>query len=150
MGRHATISLRVHPDAIGPNMTQLILNHFAMSPFSEKVCLVLGAKGLAWFEHTRGFGHGQPGTISSSEALAIAAAATSHAPTSCDPDGGHAAGAMVCVTPNDYAQDPVTGRLVGLGRDEVVLERSDARAGKLHVHFPRVGYRIEAVQAPGG
>ena len=55
-----------------------------------------------------------------------------------------AAGTDVTVTPTDYAADPVAGRLVGLDRDEVVVARDDARAGRVHVHFPRIGYQVKA------
>jgi hypothetical protein len=36
----------------------------------------------------------------------------------------------------------VAGRLVGLDSDEVVLERHDERAGRVHVHFPRIGFQL--------
>jgi hypothetical protein len=46
------------------------------------------------------------------------------------------------VSATDYGSDPTAGRLVGLTRDSVTLERRDARAGLLHVHFPRLGFQI--------
>ena len=80
--------------------------------------------------------------MTSSEALQIAAAARTHAPSEFDATQGFAAGDEVLVTPIDYAHDPVAGRLVGLDAGEVVVERTDARAGTVHVHFPRVGFQI--------
>ena len=59
---------------------------------------------------------------------------------------GFAAGDAVTVTPADYAHDDVAGTIVGLDRDEVVIARSDARAGTVHVHFPRIGFHIKAVK----
>ena len=53
------------------------------------------------------------------------------------------AGQTVTVTPTDYGMDPVTGSLVGLTDDEVVLRRTDERAGTVHVHFPRAGYQTK-------
>jgi len=47
------------------------------------------------------------------------------------------------VTPTDYAHDPVAGRLCGLGPQQVVIARTDARAGTVHVHFPRIGFQIK-------
>jgi len=47
------------------------------------------------------------------------------------------------VTPLDYAHDASVGRLVGLGHDDVVIERTDPRAGTLHVHFPRIGFHVK-------
>jgi hypothetical protein len=37
----------------------------------------------------------------------------------------------------------VAGTLVGLNAQEVVLRRSDERAGTVHVHFPRHGFQIK-------
>ena len=58
--------------------------------------------------------------------------------------GVRVAGAQVTVNALDYGADPVAGRLVGLSLDEVVLQRDDPRAGRVHVHFPRIGYQIKA------
>jgi hypothetical protein len=35
---------------------------------------------------------------------------------------------------------------VGLSAEEVVIRRSDERAGTVHVHFPRAGYQIKKEQ----
>ena len=99
---------------------------------------------LAWYERVQAFGHGTSTPLSSSEALALAHAATTHAATAVAAGQPFAAGAVVTVTPTDYATDPVAGRLVGLDADEVVIEREDARAGRVHVHFPRIGYQVKA------
>jgi glutathione S-transferase len=100
----------------------------------------------AWYERVTGFGHGEASKLSSEDALAIAAQARSHAPTQVVARQGFAAGDAVTVTPGDYAHDEVAGTVVGLDRDEVVIARSDARAGTLHVHFPRIGFHIKAVK----
>jgi len=97
---------------------------------------------MAWYARLAAFGHGTARAIGSTDAIAVAASATSHAPTSVDPAGGYTAGEPLTVTPADYAQDPVAGQLVGLTRDEVVLARTDPRAGRVHVHFPRIGFHI--------
>jgi glutathione S-transferase len=99
-------------------------------------------KVLAWHGRMKAFGHGTPTEIGSDEAIAIAASGVT-APTAVDPGGGLDAGEPITVTPTDYACDPVGGKLVGLARDEVVLERVDERAGRVHVHFPRVGFQIK-------
>jgi len=99
-----------------------------------------------WYERVAAFGHGESSKLSSADALAIAAEARGHAPTRVAAGQGHAAGDEVTVTPADYAHDDVSGTIVGLDRDEVVIARSDARAGNLHVHFPRIGFHIKAVK----
>lgn len=103
---------------------------------------------LAWFGRMKAFGHGtRSGKLSSEEALAIAAAAGTHAATAVQPGLGFEAGQAVTVTPLDYGFDPVAGTLVGLTSDEVVLRRTDERAGTVHVHFPRIGFQIRQEKA---
>ncbi|NUZ08236.1 glutathione S-transferase family protein [Piscinibacter koreensis] len=97
-----------------------------------------------WVERILAFGHGAPGDLSSSEAIAIAAAAGAHAPTTVDAGEPFGPGAAVKVSALDYATDEVAGTLVGLTRDEVVIARDDPRAGRVHVHFPRVGFQVKA------
>ena len=108
------------------------------------VATVLGpfARLGDWYERVQAFGHGQPQQIGSEEALAIAAAAPGTEPAAVDAGQGFAAGDAVTVTPTDYAQDPVAGTLCGLTRDEVAVERTDARAGRVVVHFPRIGFQV--------
>ena len=95
-----------------------------------------------WFGRMQAFGHGVSADMTSGESIAVAAAASSRAPTRFDATAGLAEGDAVTVTPSDYAQDPVAGRLVGLAQEEVVLARVDERAGLVHVHFPRIGFHI--------
>ena len=96
----------------------------------------------SWYDRVTAFGHGQLTKMTSAEAIAVAqqgmTAAVSFA---AEPDLGE--GDEVTVTPTDYAHDPVAGRLVGLGPQEVVIARSDERAGSVHVHFPRIGFQIK-------
>ena len=56
---------------------------------------------------------------------------------------GLAQGDEVTITPTDYAHDPVAGQLVGLGREEAVVARTAERAGRVHVHFPRLAFQIK-------
>ena len=51
-------------------------------------------------------------------------------------------GETIEVLPVDYAYDPVKGELLSATADEIVVRRTDPRAGALHVHFPRVGYEL--------
>jgi glutathione S-transferase len=96
-----------------------------------------------WYERIIAFGHGHSDTLSSSDAIDIAARAGSHAATHVEPGLGFEAGTAVTVSATDYATDLVPGTLVGLSSNEVVIERRDERAGTVHVHFPRIGYQIK-------
>ncbi len=116
-------------------MNDLILHHHAGSPFAEEARLMLGFM-LA-------LGHGRATAMSSTEALAVAAGAAALAPVAVQPGLGFEACQALTVTPTDHGMDPVAGTLVGLSGDEVVLARSDPRAGRVQVHFPRAGFQIK-------
>ena len=100
------------------------------------------AKLRAWFERVQAFGQGHPSKMTSAQAIAIAAGSTPAA-TSFEAEPGLAQGDEVTITPTDYAHDPVAGQLVGLGREEAVVARTDERAGRVHVHFPRLAFQIK-------
>jgi glutathione S-transferase len=100
----------------------------------------------AWFARVTAFGHGQSTAMESADAIALAAATTSHAVTSIDESAGFSPGDAVTVTASDYAHDEIAGTLVGLDADEVVLARDDERAGRVHVHFPRIGFHVKAAK----
>lgn len=97
----------------------------------------------AWLDRMLAIGHGTRSRIDSAQAIALAAAAAGHAELRVQGGLGHEAGAAVVVNAIDYGTDPVAGTLVGLTDDEVVIERHDERAGRLHVHFPRIGFQIK-------
>ena len=101
-----------------------------------------------WYERILAFGHGQPTPMTPEEAFDIACKATpvavTHLQANGDP-GGLQAGAAVRVTPDDNARVPVTGTLVAADAFELVIHRRDAQAGDLHIHFPRLGYTVQAL-----
>jgi glutathione S-transferase len=103
-------------------------------------------KLLAWYRRVAEFGHGTSTRLSSADAIDIAKRATDHAPVRVEPGLGFDAGAEVTVNATDYGTDPVAGTLVGLTKDEVVVARTDERAGTLHVHFPRIGFQVKRVK----
>jgi hypothetical protein len=116
------------------------------SPKAAALLLASSPKLQAWYERVADFGHGSSAELTSAEALAVAAGATGHAACRVDATLGFDEGAEVTVNALDYGADPVAGRLVGLSVDEVVIERRDDRAGRVQVHFPRIGYQIKAAR----
>ncbi|MEO6408132.1 MAG: glutathione S-transferase family protein, partial [Burkholderiaceae bacterium] len=100
-------------------------------------------KVSAWHARVAAFGQGTPTPMTSAEAIEVASKANIHAPVAFAAEPGLEQGATVTVTPGDYAHDPVAGKLVGLSTDEVVIERDDPRAGRVRVHFPRIGFQIK-------
>ncbi len=98
----------------------------------------------AWLGRVLGFGHGTYSELTADEALAIAKAATPAAlpdETFEDPNG-FKMGDQVSISAVDYGVDPVQGELLFAGAEELIIRREDARAGLVHVHFPRVGFAI--------
>jgi glutathione S-transferase len=100
----------------------------------------------AWLARVKAFGHGKPEPLSSADAVAVAAQGQ-QVSVAVQPGLGFEAGQRVTITPTDYGMDPVAGTLVGMSKDEVVIARSDERAGRVQVHFPRHGYQIKLEQA---
>ena len=49
---------------------------------------------------------------------------------------------MVTVTPTDYGKVPVAGRLQAVTDEEIIIERETAETGRIHTHFPNVGFHL--------
>ncbi len=97
---------------------------------------------LKWHERMLANGHGSNEELSSAQALTISAQAKEHEPTTFIAEAGLAKGQPIAVAATDYGMEPTEGLLVGLSPSEVVVSRTDPRAGTVHVHFPRAGFRI--------
>jgi glutathione S-transferase len=100
----------------------------------------------AWFARVTAFGHGESTPMESADAIALAAGTKRHAETSVREGAGFSPGDAVTVSASDYAHDEIAGSLVGLDGEEVVIARDDARAGRVHVHFPRIGFHVKAAK----
>ena len=96
------------------------------------------------------FGHGPWAPRSADEVLAVGREAE---PQALPPAwagaasveaGGPALGSAVSVTPLDYGCIPVTGTLAYATDQLCGVDRVDAQAGRLRVHFPRVGFELKA------
>ena len=100
----------------------------------------------AWLARVLSFGHGTASEMSAAQALDVARnAAPAALPDELFEDlNGFKAGQQVAISAIDYGTDPVAGELLFAGREELILRRSDERAGTVHVHFPRMGFRIQA------
>lgn len=100
----------------------------------------------AWLARVLGFGHGALSEMSSEQAIVTARDAQPAAlpDEAFSEPNGFSAGQRVAIAAIDYGVDPVEGELVFAGREELILRREDERAGVVHVHFPRLGFRIEA------
>jgi len=155
---HLHTELALLDAALRDGRTHLLGNDASIADFSVAHCLWYVKRGgplasildgypavAAWLARMLALGHGTPSPMDSAQALttaATAATAMRFEPTTVAPEPGLEAGDPVTVTPTDYGCDPSAGTLVGLSTNEVVIERRDARAGTVHVHFPRRGFQI--------
>ena len=100
----------------------------------------------AWLDRVLSVGHGTSTQMSAEQALEVARnASPAVLPDEVFEDlNGFKAGQPVTICATDYGTDPVAGELLFAGREELILRRSDERAGIVHVHFPRMGFRIQA------
>jgi glutathione S-transferase len=147
--------------------TQLDAAHFlhgetpTLADFSvyHTIWFILGNPGIAdylapyknihtWAHRIAAFGHGQFELLSPEQALQIAQSSTPRAfegDNVSDASSPHP-GDAVTVNATDYGTDAVKGTLAHLSVDEIVLRRRDERAGEIHVHFPRDGFRLSALK----
>ncbi|HEX3859883.1 MAG TPA: glutathione S-transferase family protein [Pseudolabrys sp.] len=112
---------------------------------AKPVASLLGeyANVSAWLDRVCTIGHHEHKEMSGSDAIAIAASATGHAPVTVAADEGFSPGEAVTIAATDYGTDAVAGTLVGLAGSEAVIRRADPRAGTVHVHFPRFGFQLK-------
>jgi glutathione S-transferase len=100
-----------------------------------------------WAGRVRAVGHGQRAEMTPEEAIAVARAAEPTTPEAADPHdpNGLRPGTRVRVVPDDYGFDPVDGVLVTSSVHEVALRREAPEVGAVVVHFPRAGFRVQAI-----
>ncbi len=100
-----------------------------------------------WMARMKAIGHGSPGKCSAQEALQAAANAKPLAPDGGDFQDEHGIplGSTVVVAAEHFGQEPTEGELVAASASRYTLRRTDARAGTVHVHFPRIGYTLKKV-----
>jgi glutathione S-transferase len=102
----------------------------------------------AWMARMAAIGHG---TIEKSDSAAAIAVAAQSKPVEVkndkfQDDHGIALGAQVTVAAESFGPEPTEGELIAATRTRYSIRRTDPRAGTVHVHFPRVGFQLRAVQ----
>ena len=104
---------------------------------------------IAWMDRMAAIGHGSLSKLTSSEAIAIAAAAQPALlnDDTFQDDHGIELGSRVTINAETFGQEPTEGILRAATRTRYTLERTDERAGLLHVHFPRIGFVLREVRA---
>ena len=102
---------------------------------------------IEWMDRMQAIGHGAMEKFSAAEAIAVAAACVP-APLHDDrfqDDHGIALGSRVTVRAETFGLEPTEGVLMAATRMHFTLLRTDARVGDMYVHFPRIGYVLEAL-----
>ena len=95
-----------------------------------------------WMARVAAVGHGRRAELAPGDALRIAAEAEPAPISSTGEPGGVPAGARVSVATEDFALDPVEGEVVHATPTEIAIGREDPATGRIHVHFPRLGYEV--------
>jgi glutathione S-transferase len=97
----------------------------------------------AWRARMAAIGHATYEKLDSSAAIGIARGATAAAPSGKNAEShGISVGEKVVVAATDTGTDPIEGVLYGAAKDRISIAREDARAGKVVVHFPRLGFEL--------
>ena len=98
-----------------------------------------------WMTRIANIGHGQRSELSPAEALRIASEAEPETAASAGGPGDFPPGLRVRVATEDFALDPVEGEVVHSTPAEIAIRREDPKTGRIHVHFPRLGYEVAAL-----
>lgn len=96
----------------------------------------------AWLGRVKAIGHGERSAMSREDAIDIARTSAPVAGTVAPRDAA-LEGKPVTVAADDYGRDAVKGVLVGSSEHHVSISREDPEAGKVVVHFPRIGFSVQ-------
>ena len=98
-----------------------------------------------WIGRIEAIGHGERSELTPEDALRIASDAAPDPTPFAGSSDGFRPGVRIRVATEDFALDPVEGEIVYVTREAVAIRREDPEVGRVHVHFPRLGYEISAV-----
>ncbi|MGQ2995334.1 MULTISPECIES: glutathione S-transferase family protein [unclassified Variovorax] len=103
-----------------------------------------------WMNRMAAIGHGTPDKFGADEAIAVAKAATPHSlltDSTFQDDHGIPLGSAVTLRAESFGLEETPGTLVAATRTHYTLERNGERTGRVHVHFPRIGYVLKKAEA---
>ncbi len=109
---------------------------------------------LDWMDRMDAIGQGSMEKFDAASAIAVAAAAEPMAvghgllsDSTFQDEHGIPLGSRVSISAESFGPEPTEGELIAATRTHYTLSRTDERAGKLHVHFPRIGYALKKSEA---
>ena len=95
-----------------------------------------------WRARIAAFGHGTHEKLDSGAAVGIARDATAEKSTGNLDSHGLAIGDRVVAAATDTGTEPIEGTLHGATKTAFSIAREDQRAGRVVVHFPRLGFEL--------
>ncbi len=101
---------------------------------------------LEWMDRMAALGHGRMEKFSAQSAIDVAAG-SAPLPLGGDvfqDEHGIPLGSQVTIAAESFGTEPTAGELIAATRTRYTLRRTDPRAGTVHVHFPRIGYVLQA------
>ena len=105
-----------------------------------------------WMDRMAALGHGRSEVLSAEDALTVAERSEPLGPkdnflvnSAFQDDHGIALGSRVTIAPESFGQETTEGDLLAATRTHYTLGRDDPRVGRVHVHFPRIGYVLRTV-----
>lgn len=106
-----------------------------------------------WMDRMAAIGHGAMERFDAAGAIQVAAAAEPMPPgqnllidSAFQDDHAIALGSRVSITAESFGPESTEGMLLAATRTHYTLQREDARAGTVHVHFPRIGYVLRRAE----
>jgi glutathione S-transferase len=106
-----------------------------------------------WLDRIEVIGHGVMEKFSAADAIKVARAAEPLPAgekllldSAFQDDHAIPLGTRVTITAESFGPEPTEGVLLAATRTHYTLEREDDRLGKLHVHFPRIGYVLRKAE----
>ena len=103
---------------------------------------------LSWMDRMAAIGHAESNPMTAEAALLIA---HDSSPQILDAeihqdDHGITLGSTVAITAESFGLEPTIGKLVAATRTRYTLNREDAQLGKVHIHFPRMGFLLKKAE----
>jgi glutathione S-transferase len=96
----------------------------------------------AWRARMAAFGHGTHEKLDSDAAIGIAREAMPAKSAGNVDSHGLAIGDQVVAAATDTGTEPIEGTLYGATKERFSIAREDQRAGRVVVHFPRLGFEL--------
>lgn len=109
---------------------------------------------VEWMDRMAAIGHGVEEKFDAADAIKVAELAEPASvaekllvDSAFQDDHGIPLGTRVTITPESFGTESTEGVLLAATRTHYTLEREGPRVGRVHVHFPRIGYVLRKAEA---